>query len=161
MGSYREIDGNLITLAKQGEFDVIVHGCNCFCIQGAGIAASMSKEFDTDNPNIFPLEAHSERGDINKLGQIQWARAVLSAELSPSTSFLDVVNAYTQYRPGADARVPAVSLAMTKVNEIFKGKRIGLPLIGCGIGGLQWNLVKTIFQRKLPDCDVTVVHFKP
>jgi O-acetyl-ADP-ribose deacetylase (regulator of RNase III) len=35
------VDGDLIKLALKGEFDVIVHGCNCFCQMGAGIAPQM------------------------------------------------------------------------------------------------------------------------
>jgi O-acetyl-ADP-ribose deacetylase (regulator of RNase III) len=37
--------GNLIHLAKAGHFDVIVHGCNCFCAMGKGIARSIKLEF--------------------------------------------------------------------------------------------------------------------
>ena len=37
------VDGDLIKLAKQGRFDVIVHGCNCFCQMGAGIAPQMAE----------------------------------------------------------------------------------------------------------------------
>lgn len=29
MMRYQEVDGDLIELAKKGEFDVIAHGCNC------------------------------------------------------------------------------------------------------------------------------------
>jgi len=36
------IPGDLIALAKAGEFEVIVHGCNCFCTIGAGIRAAHS-----------------------------------------------------------------------------------------------------------------------
>jgi len=32
----KTIQGNLIHLAQDGEFDLIVHGCNCFCTMGAG-----------------------------------------------------------------------------------------------------------------------------
>ena len=28
---YQEIEGDLIKLAQEGKFDVIAHGCNCFC----------------------------------------------------------------------------------------------------------------------------------
>ena len=31
-------NGNLITKAIKGDFDVIVHGCNCFHNMGGGIA---------------------------------------------------------------------------------------------------------------------------
>jgi len=32
----KAIKHNLIHLAHNGEFDLIVHGCNCFCTMGAG-----------------------------------------------------------------------------------------------------------------------------
>jgi ribonucleoside-diphosphate reductase beta chain len=38
-------DGDLITLAKAGKFDVIAHGCNCHSTMGAGIAPQMAKAF--------------------------------------------------------------------------------------------------------------------
>ena len=64
---YREIDGNLIELALAGSFDVIAHGTNCFCLQGAGIAKQMSNVFDTNNPDKYPLELPIFKGNINKL----------------------------------------------------------------------------------------------
>lgn len=42
---YKEIKGDLIKLALEGEFDVIAHGCNCFCTMGAGIAVAMKNTF--------------------------------------------------------------------------------------------------------------------
>ena len=32
------VKGDLIKSAKEGQFDVIIHGCNCFNTMGAGIA---------------------------------------------------------------------------------------------------------------------------
>ncbi|RYF46165.1 MAG: phosphatase, partial [Cytophagaceae bacterium] len=37
--------GDLVQKAKVGEFDVIVHGCNCFCQMGAGIAKTIKQVF--------------------------------------------------------------------------------------------------------------------
>jgi len=45
MHKLHAIKGNLITLAKKGEFDVIVHGCNCLNVMGAGIAKQIKKTF--------------------------------------------------------------------------------------------------------------------
>ena len=39
------IEGDLIQLALDGEFDLIIHGCNCFCSMGAGIAKSIREIF--------------------------------------------------------------------------------------------------------------------
>lgn len=178
---YKEIKGNLITLALQGEFDVITHGCNCFCTMGAGIAPQMAKAFDCD---IFELEGDEYKGDINKLGQIdskrlkeydygnnqyEWLEFLwdLDSNIKPTGKELIVVNSYTQYKygrnhsDGVDKPVDydALTLCLRKINHNFKGKHVGLPQIGCGLAGGDWNIVKNIIQKELKDCKVTVVIF--
>ena len=155
---YQEIEGNLITLALEGEFDVITHGCNCLCNMGAGIAPQMVKAFGVDQYN---LESFTHRGDINKLGQVEWL-----IERKGPIPF--VVNSYTQFSYGKNHSdgvskpldYDALTLCMRKINHRFKGKRIGLPQIGCGLAGGDWNVVKKIIQTELKDCDITVVIFK-
>jgi O-acetyl-ADP-ribose deacetylase (regulator of RNase III) len=44
----KSISGDLIHLAKKGEFDLIVHGCNCFCTMAAGIAKGIKAAFEAD-----------------------------------------------------------------------------------------------------------------
>ena len=46
---------------------------------------------------------------------------------------------------------------MRKMNHVFKGKHIGLPQIGAGLAGGDWNRIKNIIQTELTDCKVTVV----
>jgi O-acetyl-ADP-ribose deacetylase (regulator of RNase III) len=172
--NYQEIEGDLIQLALQGSFDVIVHGCNCFCLQKAGIAAVMSKTFHTDR---FEMEHYTGHG---KLGTIDFETVVIGKNtnwlLSKYKNNADepeiiVVNAYTQYQPGANLDYEALTLCLRKINHEFKGKHIGLPQIGCGIAGGVWDKyhtpqeelyrdVRTIIQQELKDCKVTVVKFK-
>lgn len=38
--------------------------------------------------------------------------------------------------------------------------KIGLPQIGCGLAGGDWNKVKEIIKKELKDCFVTVVIYK-
>lgn len=163
---YKEITGNLITLAKAGQFDVIVHGCNCWCTMGAGIAPQMADAFGVDK---YPLEAPVWAGDINKLGQIEyfWVNPKNKKHsLYQSEEYsIAPVNAYTQFDLGRNHKdgkaIPvdyeAIALCMRKMNYIFKGKTIGLPQIGCGLAGGDWNTVKAIIKDNLPDCDTTVV----
>ena len=93
---------------------------------------------------------------MNKLGTIDYKLI----------NNLYVVNSYTQYGLGKDDNnnIPlnynALALCMIKINHIFKNKRIGLPLIGCGLAGGDWNIVKDIIQKNLIDCDITIVKFK-
>ena len=171
--NYKEIEGNLITLAKEGKFDVIAHGANCFCRMKRGIAPQMAEAFGCDK---FPLEDKKYEGDINKLGQIDFEVRMISTkgvvltrqEGSLIGDFKDeplvVVNAYTQYQWGTELKpfdYDAFTLCIKKMNHIFKGKRIGLPQIGSHLAGGDWQRIKTIIKYYLTDCDVTIVIFKP
>lgn len=179
MEKYKEIQGDLIELALKGEFDVIAHGCNCFCTMGAGIAVSMKNIFHCDNSKFFPLEAIEYKGDIDKLGRIStmtFAVDITTRELSyghfskifPPKQYLTIVNAYTQYYYGKNhidgvskpLDYEALTLCMRKINHTFKGKNIGLPQIGCGLAGGDWTIVSNIIKKELKDCYVTIVIFK-
>ena len=160
MRQYREIEGDLIRLAVWGEFDVISHGCNCYCHMGAGIAPQMARAFGAD---MFPKEKKKFKADINKLGQIDYRKLPLAGDKS-----LIVVNSYTQFGHGKNHEdgvskpldYIALIMCMKKINHLFKGKKIGLPMIGCGLAGGDWNRVKFIIKKELKDCDVTVVIYK-
>lgn len=158
---FNEIEGDLISLAIEGCFDVIAHGCNCFCVQGAGLAPQMVKAFGTDT---FPMEAEEYRGDINKLGTIDYQ--LWKPEISIG-KVVYIVNCYSQYdmtgrREGKiDLDYDALKLCFKKMNHIFKGKHIGLPLIGCYLAGGNWDIVKDMIKATFDQCGITIVHYKP
>ena len=39
------VKGDLLQMGKDGTFDIILHGCNCFNTMGAGIAAQIATKF--------------------------------------------------------------------------------------------------------------------
>jgi len=152
---YNEVHGDLIKLTKEGKFDVIVHGNNCFCNMGAGIAVAMAKEFGC---NGYKLEDPATKGDINKLGQIEYRNYPL-----PNNGRVVVVNAYTQYSPGIHLKpfdYEAMALCMRKMNRQFHGLRIGMPMIGAGLAGGDWERIKKIILDELDHVNVTVVIYK-
>lgn len=147
------IEGDLIELAQTGKFDVVAHGCNCFCTMKRGIAPQMAKAFDCDN---FELEKLMYKGDIRKLGNIDFK----------SIGTLTVVNIYSQYHfhdPSPTSGIPldydALRLAFRKMNILFAKQHIGLPKIGCGYAKGDWNKVQRIIEQELKDCNITVVTF--
>jgi len=150
------IKGNLITLAQSGAFDVISHGCNCFCTMGAGIAPHMASAFGADT---FHMEHRLQRGNYNKLGQIDFET------MKAGGRELTVVNSYTQYNYGRNHSdgddmpldYTALEMCMQKINHYFKEKHVGLPWIGCGLAGGDKNRVKEILERTLTDVDLTIV----
>jgi O-acetyl-ADP-ribose deacetylase (regulator of RNase III) len=46
---------------------------------------------------------------------------------------------------------------MSILNRLFKGQRVGLPKIGCGLAGGDWNVVEFIMAEELTDVDLTIM----
>lgn len=147
------VQGDLITKAKDGHFDLIIHGCNCFCTMGAGIAKSIKTEF----PDAYQADRCTVKGDRKKLGD--YSSAVIEF---PSYSLI-VVNAYTQYDfkgRGVKADYSAIRSCMKKIKKEFTGKRIGIPKIGAGLAGGDWNVISEIIDSELSGETVTLVEYR-
>jgi O-acetyl-ADP-ribose deacetylase (regulator of RNase III) len=143
-------EGDLLELALAGNFDVIVHGCNCQCTMGAGIAYNIKKAF----PEAFEADLATQKGERAKLGTISAAEVVRDG-----VSFT-VVNAYTQFHwhgPGVLADYDAIRSAMRLVKEQYPGKRIAYPRIGAGMAKGDWTLIAAIIKRALEGEDHTLV----
>lgn len=140
------IKGDLIEDAEN--YDVIAHGCNCFHSFGAGIAKTIRLKY----PEAHVVDKNTRYGDRDKMGTIS------VCELPNVT----IVNAYTQFKYTSiklDVEYDAVRECMKKIKERFSGKKIGLPLIGCGLAGGDWDIVSKIIEEELEGEDVTIVLF--
>jgi len=147
------IKGDLLALALDGRFDVIVHGCNCMCQMGKGIAKSIRQQF----PEAFEADQQTTAGDRDKLGTITTAEVVRDGQ-----RFV-VVNAYTQYDyrgPGPNVDYDAVRSAMREVKRRFAGRRIGYPKIGAGLAGGDWDRIAKIIDEELAGEVHTLVEFE-
>lgn len=167
---YKEIKGNLITLALNAEFDVITHGCNCQSAMKSGIAPLMAKHFYCDK---YEMELIGP--NINKLGNIDYETIVLGENTTwrlndyknnRNEKEIIAVNSYTQidtkdYKTKVNLDYEALTICMRKMNETFNGLKIGLPgLIGCGLAGGNESIVKEIIKKELKDCYVTICYIK-
>lgn len=143
------IKGDLIKLANNGNFDAIMHGCNCFSTMGAGIALQMKLAYSA---NTLPLEIQPIAHPVLKLGNIDYKQVEIeSGEFT-------LINAYTQYHSFDYA---AFEIICQKVNKVFNGKHIGIPMIGAGIGGGDWKWIKSVIEHYCTDVKVTVVEYQP
>ena len=148
------IEGDLIKLALDGEFDVIVHGCNCFCTMGAGIAKSIKDIF----PEAYEADLRTENGSKDKLGSISFAT------VKRGNNEITIVNGYTQYSPGGSGMLvdcDAVHSVMKEVRSKFSGMRIGYPMIGAGLARGDWTIISEIISVQLEGEDHTLVKFVP
>lgn len=147
------VRGDLISLALDGRFDVIVHGCNCFCSMGAGIAKTIREVF----PEAFAVDLQTESGARAKLG------AFSSVTVERNGHTITIVNGYTQYHGGGPntADYDAIRSVMRRVRTSFAGRTIGYPRIGAGIAGGDWNVISAIIRDELQGEDHTLVEYAP
>lgn len=152
----KHVKGDLVRMALDGEFDVIAHGCNCRCVQKAGIAKQISEEF----PGAY--EADLETRNIpaaEKLGTLSW-ESVGTAEEATQESVV-VVNLYTQLDPGPYFSLAAFRQALKRLHDMTDPPdSIGLPHIGAGIGGGHWPDILRVIEEELGDRDVTIVEYE-
>lgn len=126
----RVVRGDLVAAAKTDpDIDVIVHGCNCFCTMGAGVAKAIASAF----PKVREVDNATASGDRSKMGT--YTSCVCAKD---DGSPLTVVNAYTQYRYGRFGKHfdgEAFRSVLERFNVDFAGKTVGMPWIGCGLAG--------------------------
>lgn len=150
----RVLYGNLIDFAEKGEVEVIVHGCNCFCNMGAGIAKEIKRRY----PAAYDMDCTTTKGDRAKLGGYTWINAV-----APNKHPFIIVNAYTQYAYGNKSRnvdYEAVRSVFSMIKSVFKHYHIGYPYIGAGLAGGDWNIISRIINSELAGMTHTLVEYK-
>lgn len=161
MSYLQHTTGNLIDLAEQGEFDIIVHGCNCKNVMGAGIA----KEIKDRHPLAY-------RADTNMHKRYQYPVELLGnyshhvGNIGQGGVFT-IVNAYTQLNPGPNSfDYEAFDLILKKLFYISPGVRYGFPYIGMGLAGGNALKIMTsleLFATRIAATGgtVTLVEYKP
>jgi O-acetyl-ADP-ribose deacetylase (regulator of RNase III) len=152
----KEVYGNLLTLSKKGEFNLIGHGCNTYTTMGAGIAGQIAK--------VYPKAVAADKA-YWALMRKQFPETFHSMMLGTLSvahySNVSILNIYSQITPGPDFRIGGLIVACTTINKIYEGKKIGLPIIGAGIGGGTIENTLSVYEKHLKNIELTVVHYKP
>jgi len=136
---------------------VLAHGCNCHNNWDAGIAVQMKKHF----PEAWRTDVKDTTwGDKEKLGGITWSYTTNST----GTHSL-VFNLYSQYYYGRGKQFSEIAFrsALMRMKSAlihsqiggsisYQGCIIGMPLIGAGLTGGNWEeiapIVEEIFGEK-------------
>ena len=149
----KKVNGDLIRMAMDGEFDVIIHGCNCFCTMGAGIAKSIKEHF----PEAYMSDLKTVKGDKSKLGSFSFAKHEIG------NKELTIINAYTQFHwkgSGTKADYDAIRGVFSQIKDRYSGRRIGYPKIGAGLAGGDWTLISRIITEELAGENHTLVVYE-
>ena len=126
----KRVKGDLLAMAARGDFDVIVHGCNCQNTMGSGIAKQIKDRF----PQAYEADCDSPILGYHKLGNYTtaWYHDGDHCELL-------IVNAYTQfdYLPrGVDHfEYASFAVILQKLHRYYGHNHFGFPYIGMGLAG--------------------------
>ncbi len=119
-----------ITTVTKG---TVVHGCNCSGAFGSGVAGAVRKAW----PEAYEMFQENGTGE-DLLGTV----SVFFGCTYPN---LTIINGYTQVNYGNDGKVyadlKAIKTVLERACEFAKidNKKLYMPKIGCGLGGLNWN----------------------
>lgn len=150
------ITGDLVKAFDNGDVDILAHQCNCFGAMGAGIARVIADK--------YPIVEERDKKFVNgvpedKLGHGNY---IGITERSCGTKGW-IVNLYGQFywsRTKQQTDYDALRSALKETNKILsickETYRIGLPKIGCGLGGGNWNIVSEIITEELTVSDLYV-----
>ncbi len=148
----KTVRGDLIQLALDDEFDLIVHGCNCQCAMGAGIAKAIKSTF----PEAYQADCKTPKGEREKLGTISYAT------VQRDEHTITLVNGYTQLHWRGSAVLAdynAIRSVMAEVKSRFSGRRIGYPKIGAGLAKGDWDVISQIINEELDGEDHAFVEY--
>lgn len=160
------IQGDMVEhLKSEDHLDAYAHQCNCFCRMGRGIAPLLANAV----PGLRRSDDRTVPGDKGKLGTVTYA-------VHPNGA--TVFNVYGQYHwhahkvaPGRNTDYKALEQGLFTVMEILHKEQydhdiprqmtLGLPLIGCGLAGGDWdNVVLPMIHRIFGNSGVDVTIFK-
>lgn len=127
----KHTQGDLLTLAERGKFDVIVHGCNCQNTMGSGIARQIKERY----PEAFQADYSLDLEYGNGYRYLKLGNYSISSIYSKSN--FKIVNAYTQfhYLPrGVDHfEYASFAVILQKLAHYYGNYDFGFPYIGMGL----------------------------
>lgn len=145
--------GDILELAENGTFDVIIHGCNCENIMASGL----SKQVKDQYPAAFEADRNFNFRTLDeKLGLISGTRVYRK----DGSGYFHIINAYTQLHARGDGVLTdyrAVRSAFRNVKNNFIGSKIAYPKIGAGAGRGDWDTISQIIEAELQGENHTLV----
>ena len=126
------IKGNLLN-QKEG---IILHQVNCRGVMGAGIAKQIR--------SLYPQHYIDYLNSPQQLGNIVITR------VSPTLTIVGLFaqDGYGRYKQYTDYN--ALAQCLNKVAQLNVQPIYAPYKIGCGLGGGDWNIVKSLFEKHLP-----------
>lgn len=130
---------------KQGDIfesgaDILVNPVNCKGAMGAGLALEFKKRF----PDMYNYYKGQCNEKIINMGRTYF--------YPTKNQNVTIVIFPTKYNWVDDSKIEWISESlddMVRKLRSYQGKRIAIPALGCGLGGLKWQKVEPLMLQRL------------
>ena len=141
------IEERIGDLFAQEDLKALAHGCNCAGAMGKGIAVGFKERY----PQMY------------KLYQSFCKAGAVPGEVFPyydRDTDVVIYNLMTQRHWTTPATIEAIEQSVRTMMEMLQDiqiKTVGIPKIGCGLGGLDWKDVLPVLESHSNGYDITIV----
>jgi O-acetyl-ADP-ribose deacetylase (regulator of RNase III) len=142
--------GNLL----DAETQALVNTVNTVGVMGKGIAL----QFKTRFPNNYKVYRDACKAGTFKTGQVL---VVAEGDLLNQKI---VVNFPTKEHWKAPSKYEYIESGLKALNQAVKDygiTSIAIPPLGCGNGGLAWNIVKPMIEKELQNLEADIIIYEP
>lgn len=137
--------------------DIRINTVNCVGVMGAGVAL----QFKTRFPEMFKEYLKACNEGLVKPGKPHvWSNNTFFNE----EDNLVIINFPTKNHWKKPSEYEYIEEGLKWLSKFLlnhKGKTITVPALGCGHGGLDWNIVKDMIIKYLSEIDLTILVFEP
>ena len=143
--------GNLMTSSAEA----LVNTVNTVGVMGKGIALLFKEEF----PKNFATYAKACRS-----GELVPGKLLITKETNRAGEEKTIVNFPTKLHWRNPSKYEYITDGLTELVKAIcqhNIKSIAIPPLGCGNGGLDWNIVKGMIEEALKDVDIDICIYEP
>lgn len=137
---------------------VILHQVNCKGKMGAGLALQVRNRY----PFVYK-QYTAFCSNVEHSSSLLGETLIVPINSEQCIANLFAQDGYAHYGFAASCLTDynALRRCLKVINRKYKGKKVALPyLLGCGLAGGDWNVVKKIIEEELKDCNVEIFSLK-
>ena len=152
-------------LLKSGA-EVIVHGCNCYNVMGAGVAQMIKHKWPRALSADRAFSGQHQGPHLDRTQEMlgKFSQAGLATVEKPL-----IINLYTQHGYSSGRRqldYEALYSGMERLHKLLRSLvppkcRIAMPKIGAGLAGGDWDIIELMINKVFGDREVEVWLYDP
>ncbi|SDE34999.1 O-acetyl-ADP-ribose deacetylase (regulator of RNase III), contains Macro domain [Mucilaginibacter pineti] len=145
------VKGNLL----EDKAEALVNTVNTVGVMGKGIALAFKQAFP-HNFRVYADACKTGTFGIGKILPVRDTNLLYGDKL--------IVNLPTKAHWRQPSEYEFVEAGLIALVDYLKANAVGslaLPALGCGNGGLRWDVVKPMIERYLEQFDIDIVVYEP